>query len=80
MPWLAFLVLAIICLGLLGLACACFSEQLALAFERALQAPVASVELWPHLVLLASAVPAFLALAVDARGRASPALLQRFLF
>lgn len=80
MPLLAFLLLAILCLVLLGLACACFSDQLALAFERALLVLVALVEVWPPLTLVALGVAPLVVLAVPASGRASPALLQRFLF
>lgn len=80
MPLLAFLLLAILCLALLGLACACFSDELALAFERALQAPVALLEVWPKLALVVLGVAPVVVLVVPASGRASPALLQRFLF
>ena len=80
MPLFAFLLLAILCIALLGLACACFSDQLALAFERALQAQVALVEVWPKLALVALGVVPLVVLAVRATDRASPALLQRFLF
>jgi ABC-type enterochelin transport system permease subunit len=80
MPLLAFLLLAILCLALLGLACACFSDQLALAFERVLHAPVALVEVWPSLALVALGVAPLVVLVVPATGRASPALLHRYLF
>ena len=77
---MVFLLLAVLCFALLGLACACFSDQLALAFERALQAPAALAEVWPRLALVALGVLPLVVLVVPASGRASPALLQRFLF
>lgn len=80
MPLLAFLLLAILCLALLGLACACLGGQLALAFERALQASAALSEAWPRLALALVGALSLVVAAVTARGRASPALLQRFLF
>ena len=80
MPLLAFLLLVILCVALLGLACACFSDDLALAFERALQAPAALLEVWPRLALAALGVVGLVVLTVPATDRASPALLQRFLF
>jgi uncharacterized SAM-binding protein YcdF (DUF218 family) len=82
MPLIVFILLALMCLGLLGFACACLGDQPALALERALQAPAlpALVEVW-SVVLLGGFASALAASAsVPARGRASPALLQRFLF
>lgn len=80
LPLVAFLLLAVVCLALLGIACACFGDQLALAFERLLQAPVALIEVWPRIALLALGLVSLFVLAVPASGRASPAVLQRFLF
>lgn len=82
MPLIVFILLALVCLGLLGFACACLGDQPALALERALQAPAlpALVEVW-CLVLLGGFASALIASAsLRGRGRASPALLQRFLF
>ena len=80
MPLWAFVLLAVLCLALIGLACACLDDQFAQAFDRALQTPVAVMEAWPALafVMLASLTSAFLA--IRASERASPAMLQRFLF
>ncbi len=80
MPLWAFVLLAVLCLALLGLACACFDDQFAQAFERALQAPIAVTEVWPALALVMLASLFFVPLALRASERASPAMLQRFLF
>lgn len=80
MPLLAFVLLVVLCLALIGLACACLDDQFAQAFDRALQTPMAVIEVWTvrSAVLLASL--SLVVLSVPATGRASPALLQRFLF
>lgn len=82
MPLVAFLLLALICLLMLGFACACVSDQPALTLERALQsfAQPALIVLWVAIVLggLIRTLPG---LAVVAHpGRGSPELLQRFRF
>jgi hypothetical protein len=81
MPLVVFLLLALVCLALIGFACACLTDQPALAIERALQGPAlapAVVAVWA--VLLAVLFPAAAGAVALPRGRASPALLQRFLF
>jgi hypothetical protein len=81
MPLVVFILLALICLGMLGFACACLSDQPAVALERAVHAPALSpprVEVWPAL-LFAVLAAGLSALTPEARGRASPAALQRFL-
>jgi hypothetical protein len=83
MPLVVFILLALVCLGMLGFACACLSDQPAAALERAVQAPAllpALVELWPALLFGAFAAGLLVFTPVAARGRASPAVLQRFLF
>ena len=83
MPLVVFILLAIVCLALLGFACACLSDQPAAAVERAVQAPAlapALIELWPALLFGAFAAGLLVFTPVTARGRASPAVLQRFLF
>jgi len=81
MPLLAFIVLALLCLALIGFACACLDDQFAQAFDRIVQsAPVAVIELWPAFAMaLLGSLPLIFFL-VPASGRASPVLLQRFLF
>jgi hypothetical protein len=83
MPLVVFILLALVCLGLLGFACACLSDQPAAALERRVQAPAlapAVVEVWPAILFGVSAAELLVFAPVAARGRASPELLQRFLF
>ena len=80
MPLWAFVLLAVLCLALIGVACACLDDQFAQAFERALQAPIAVMEAWPAFPLAVLAPFFLLTLAIRASERASPAMLQRFLF
>ncbi len=82
MPLVAFLLLAVVCLALLGFACACLSDQPMQAIERALSAIPslpAVIEVWS--VATAGLLGAMiLAPARAARIVApSPAALQRFL-
>ena len=82
MPLFAFILLAVVCLALLGFACACLGDQPMQAVERALTATAslpALVAVWSPIVL--SLLAAGLAAAtVRPRSRGpSPALLQRFL-
>jgi hypothetical protein len=83
MPLLVLILLALVCLGLLGFACACLSDQPVSALERAVQAPTlapALVELWPAILLGLFGAALLVYCPVAARGRASPAVLRRFLF
>jgi hypothetical protein len=83
MPLVVFILLALVCLGVLGFACACLSEQPAAALERAMQSPTlapAVVELWPAIVFGVFGAALLVYSPVEARGRVSPQLLQRFLF
>lgn len=83
LPFVVFLFLVLILLMIVGLACACLSDHPMQAVEKAVStvqvtAPV--MESWPALILGFFGVPILLLLPVVARERASPALLQRFLF
>ena len=83
MPLVVFILLALVCLGTLGFACACLSDRQAVAFERAVQAPALApgvVEVWPAMLLGALTAGLLVFGTVAARGRASPEQLQRFLF
>ena len=83
MPLIAFVLLAVICLALLGFACACVSDQPAQAIERAASLGAAFpplVEVWALLIASLLVAPLVLAPGERGRSRASPALLQRFLF
>jgi len=81
MPLVAFILLAVLCLALIGFGCACLDDQLAQAFDRIVQsAPAAVIELWPAFALATLASLSLIVLSVPASDRASPASLQRFLF
>ncbi len=82
MPLTAFILLAVICLPILGFACACLSEQPAQVIERVVSSGAALpplVEVWS--LLAVGVVGAALIFGFERRApsRASPALLQRFL-
>jgi hypothetical protein len=83
MPLVAFILLALVCLALLGFACACLSDHPMQAIERAvgvIPALPALVEVWSLVALLALGSGAVLTATTTARARApSPASLQRFL-
>lgn len=81
-PLVVVTLLAVVCLGMVGFACACMSDQPAVVLERTVQAPALApsmVEVWPAL-LFGALSGLLLYTAVVGRGRASPAVLQRFLF
>jgi hypothetical protein len=83
MPLIAFVLMAVVCLALLGFACACLSDQPAQAVERAaiLGATIPPlIEVWALLIASLAAAAFVLVTGEHARSRASPALLQRFLF
>lgn len=83
MPLIAFVLLAVVCLALLGFACACLGDQPAQAIERALSVGSAFpplVEVWALLIGSLLLAPLVLVVGERGRSRASPALLQRFLF
>jgi cytochrome c biogenesis factor len=81
MPLVAFILLAVLCLLLLGFVCACLTDHPAQAVERALAVGGAL----PALVLVwsltaALALPLLRMFSVPAMGRSSPPLTQRFRF
>lgn len=83
MPLIAFVLLAVICLALLGFACACLSDQPAQAIERAMSLGAVFpplIEVWALLIASLLVAPFVLVAGERGRSRASPALLQRFLF
>jgi hypothetical protein len=82
MPLIAFILLAIVCLALWGLACACLSGEPMQALDRALstgQALPPLIELWAVAFAALIGASFFLAVRTRAASRASPAILQRFL-
>ena len=83
MPLIVFALLAVICLALLGFACACLSDQPAQAIERATSLGAAFpplTEVWALLIASLLLAPFVLVAGERGRSRASPSLLQRFLF
>jgi hypothetical protein len=82
MPLVAFVLLALVCLLLIGFVCACLSDHPAQTVERALAVGVALpplVVLWALLTAL-TLPQLYLALDVAAMGRSSPPRTQRFRF
>jgi len=82
LPLIVFVLLVLVVVMLVGLACACLTDQPMQAIERALSsllAAPAAIEVWGLVVILIG-TPLFLGPRLcRVRGRASPALLQRFL-
>lgn len=81
MPFVAFILLAVVCLALLGFACACLSDQPMQALERALGAIPslpALIEVWSLVLLSLLAAGSALAVVRPRSRSPSPALLQRF--
>lgn len=81
MPVLVFVVLALFCLALLGVACACLTGDPMQAIEQALAAvPTlpALIEVWPLTVVVLAGMAA-LAFVGRLSQTPSPAALQRFL-
>jgi hypothetical protein len=82
LPFIAFVVIALVCLVLLGFICACLSDHPAQALERALTAAASSpalIEVWASLM---AALVATWAVGTSQAPRArapSVASLQRFL-
>jgi hypothetical protein len=82
MPLIAFILLALICLAIIGFACACLSEQPAQAIERSLSAGSAVpplIEVWSFVFSASIGVGLLFVFDRRAGSRASPPLLERFL-
>jgi hypothetical protein len=82
MPLIAFILLAVICLALVGFACACLSDQSTQAVDRAISTGSALpplIEMWSLLFVALAGAGLLFAFERRAPSRASPALLQRFL-
>jgi hypothetical protein len=83
MPLIAFIMLAVVCLAIFGFACACITDQPAQALERAISVGgdlPAVIEVWSPLVVALMGAWFSIAARERATSRASPAVLQRFLF
>ena len=80
-PLIALILLALICLLMLGFACACLSDQSALAIEWALHSSAlfSVVLVWAAFVLGRSSRTLARVALVAHPGRGSPEVLQRFL-
>jgi hypothetical protein len=83
MPLVVFILLAVVCLALLGFACACLTDQGAQAVERATSLGSARpplIEVWSLVFVALLGASSLVAVRERASSRASPADLQRFLF
>ena len=83
LPLIAFLFLVLILVMLVGIACACATNHPMQAVEKAISAIPAAppvMDSWPVMMLGFFAAALVVTLPLAARERASPALLQRFLF
>jgi hypothetical protein len=82
LPLIVFILLALVCLVMIGLACACFTDHRGKALEHATVAVptgLAPGYAWPWLTLILLATTALVTRAHGPRSR-SAADLQRFLF
>lgn len=83
MPLLVFILLAVLCAVLVGFACACLTEHPMQAVDRFLAGFAASpalVAVWSEIALVGALVLLMFLRAPVLAARASPSLLQRFLF
>jgi len=83
LPFVAFVLLLLLAILVLGFACACITVHPAVAIERALTAAASLpplLEIWSLLVLLLAPTATMLVRTRPAVVRGSPAELQRFLF
>ncbi len=83
MPLIAFILLAVICLAILGFACACLTDQPTQAIDRAISSGSALpplIEVWSLVAVALVGAGLMFVFERRAPSRASPVLLQRFLF
>jgi hypothetical protein len=83
LPFVVFVLVLVVAVVMIGFACACIADHPGKALDRAtslVPAGMPVIEMWPLVVLLLA--PALLFVAAPRRplGRASPPLLQCFLF
>jgi hypothetical protein len=83
--WLVCLLLALTCLMAVGVVCTCSSDHSLQSVQQTVQSAgtwiAAVIEVWSvGLLVMSIALGWLLVNKADARGRASPELLQRFLF
>jgi hypothetical protein len=83
LPFLVFILVLVLAVVMIGFACACIADHPGKALDRAVAAIPAGttvIEMWPLIVLLLAPALMFIAAPRRAQARASPPLLQRFLF
>lgn len=84
LPLVVFVLLAVLLLMMVGIACACLGSHPTQAAADRVAGPLVALPpltaMWALLVLVLAAVPLLFDRRIPATGRASPALLQRFLF
>jgi hypothetical protein len=83
LPFIVFVLVLVIAVVMIGFACVCIADHPGKALDRAsssIPAGAPVMDMWPLLVLLLAPVWLFVAGPRRAQGRASPPLLQRFLF
>ncbi len=83
LPFVVFVLVLVVAVVMIGFACVCIADHPGKALDRASSlAPAGTpvIEMWPLMVLLFAPALMFVAAPRRAQGRASPPLLQRFLF
>jgi hypothetical protein len=83
LPLIVFVLLLLLLVMLVGFACACLTDHPMQAIDRALSALAslpAVIEVWGLVAVTLLMATRVVRLQRPASGRASPALLQRFLF
>lgn len=83
LPLVVFLLLLILLVMLVGFACACLSDHPMQSIDRALTGATsmpAIVVVWAWMIAVLATATLVVQRSRPASGRASPALLQRFLF
>jgi hypothetical protein len=79
LPWVVWILVFAVALMVAGFACACVTGKAAQASQQVVQSLPPLVEVWALLASVSALVVLFVTTSRRARGRASPALLQRFL-
>jgi len=83
MPLIAFILLAVVCVAIFGFACACLSNDTSRALEQAVSSGSALpplIEVWSLVFVAFVGIAQLLVAERRAPSRASPIVLQRFLF
>jgi hypothetical protein len=83
LPFIVFVLVLVLAVVMIGFACVCIADHPGKALDRASSvAPAGTpvIEMWPLMVLLLAPTLMLVVAPPRAQGRASPPLLQRFLF